>query len=89
MGHNYKDLLAWQKAKRLAVEVYGVTKSFPKQEMFGLTAQIRRAAVSVPSNIAEGQGRLTRGEFKHFLGMAQSADCIPRRSGGGRRLLRT
>jgi four helix bundle protein len=58
----------WQKAKALAVDVYRVTEAFPKTELYGLTSQIRRAAVSVASNIAEGQGRLTKGEFQQFLG---------------------
>jgi four helix bundle protein len=63
----------WQKAKALAVLVYQQTESFPKSETYGLSSQIRRAAVSVSSNIAEGQGRLTRGEFIHFLGMARGS----------------
>jgi four helix bundle protein len=58
---------------RLIAEVYLATKSFPKEEMFGLTNQLRRAAVSIASNIAEGQGRLTTGEFVHFLGMARGS----------------
>ena len=67
MARSYRDLLVWQKAKALAVLVYQQTESFPKSEMYGLNSQIRRAAVSVSSNMAEGQGRLTRGEFAHFL----------------------
>jgi four helix bundle protein len=63
----------WQKARALIVRVYEVTQSFPKNEIYGLTAQIRRAAISVPSNIAEGQGRLTCGEFLHFLGIARGS----------------
>jgi four helix bundle protein len=63
VSHRYQDLIAWQKAKRLATEIYRATESFPKAEMYGLTSQLRRAAVSVPSNIAEGEGRLTKGEF--------------------------
>ncbi len=73
MGSSYRDLLVWQKAKALAVDVYGETKSFPRAEVYGLTAQLRRAAVSVASNIAEGQGRLTSGEFKQFLGQARGS----------------
>ena len=73
MSHRYQDLIAWQKARRLATEIYRVTESFPKTEIYGLTSQLRRAAVSVPSNIAEGQGRLTKGEFCHFLGMARGS----------------
>ncbi|HZQ92977.1 MAG TPA: four helix bundle protein [Terriglobales bacterium] len=73
MGHSYKDLIAWQKARKLAAEVYRVTQDFPVKEMYGLTAQLRRAAISVVSNIAEGQGRLTKGEFIHFLGQARGS----------------
>ncbi|HYE24441.1 MAG TPA: four helix bundle protein [Clostridia bacterium] len=65
--------MAWQKAKLLAVEVYRATESFPRTEIYGLTTQMRRAAVSIPSNIAEGQGRLTPGEFRHFLGQARGS----------------
>jgi four helix bundle protein len=70
MGASYKDLVAWQKAMDLVTDVYKVTRAFPKEEVYGLTSQLRRAAVSVPSNIAEGQGRKGDGEFKHFLRLA-------------------
>lgn len=70
---SYRDLIAWQKSLRLVTEIYRCTQEFPKSEMYGLTAQIRRAAVSVPSNIAEGQGRLSTGEFKQFLGHARGS----------------
>jgi four helix bundle protein len=73
LSHKYQDLIVWQKAKALAVEVYRVTESLPRNEIYGLTSQLRRAAVSVPSNIAEGQGRLTKGEFAHFLGQARGS----------------
>lgn len=73
MGHKYQDLIAWQKAMELAEEVYRLTKAFPKEEVYGLTSQMRRAAVSVPSNIAEGQGRLNPGEFRQFLGQARGS----------------
>jgi len=73
VSHRYQDLIAWQKAKRLATEVYRATETFPKAELYGLVSQLRRAAVSVPSNIAEGQGRLTKGEFCHFLGQARGS----------------
>jgi four helix bundle protein len=66
-----KDLVVWRKAKDLATLVYRETEIFPKPERFGLTSQIRRAAVSVASNIAEGQGHLTKREFRQFLGQAR------------------
>ena len=68
MSHSYRDLVVWQEAKVLAIEVYRYSEQFPKHEIYGLTSQVRRAAVSAASNIAEGQGRLTRGEFIQFLG---------------------
>src|SRR5437899_2880426 len=70
---SYTELIVWQKAMALTADVYRVTKLFPKEEMYGLTSQLRRAAVSIPSNIAEGQGRLTTGEFRHFLGNARGS----------------
>jgi four helix bundle protein len=73
MARSYRQLLVWQKSKALAVLIYKVTEHFPKSEIYGLTTQMRRAAVSVPSNIAEGQGRLTVGEFRHFLGQARGS----------------
>jgi four helix bundle protein len=73
VARSYRELLAWQKAKALAARIYQATEQFPKPETYGLTSQIRRAAVSVPSNIAEGQGRLTPGEFCHFLGQARGS----------------
>jgi len=73
MSHSYKQLLVWQKSKALAVEIYRATESFPKREWYGLTVQLQRAAVSVSSNIAEGQGRLTKGEFRNFLGQARGS----------------
>lgn len=71
MARSYRDLFVWQKAKGLAVRLYRETEAFPKTEIYGLSSQLRRASVSVVSNIAEGQGRLTRGEFLHFLGQAR------------------
>jgi four helix bundle protein len=68
----FRDLIVWQKAIQLAKEVYQVTEAFPKQEWFGLTVQIRRAAVSVSSNIAEGHARQGR-EFCHFLSIARGS----------------
>src|SRR6516225_11885619 len=73
MSHSYKDLIVWQKAKLLAREVYRTTEAFPRSETYGLTSQMRRAAVSVASNIAEGQGRLTKGEFQQFLGHSRGS----------------
>jgi four helix bundle protein len=73
VARSYGELLVWQKAKALAAQIYRATEQFPKPETYGLTSQIRRAAVSVPSNIAEGQGRLTCGEFCHFLGQARGS----------------
>jgi len=70
---NYKDLIVWQKAVSLVTEIYRATASYPADERFGLTSQIRRAAVSIPSNIAEGQGRLTTGEFRQCLGYAKGS----------------
>ena len=58
---------------QLAVEVYKLTKSFPREEVYGLTSQIRRSAISIPSNIAEGHGRLNVGEFRQFLGIARGS----------------
>jgi four helix bundle protein len=70
---SYEDLIVWQLAMKLADAIYSTTAAFPRSENYGLTIQIRRAAVSVPSNIAEGQGRLTRGEFRQFLGTARGS----------------
>jgi four helix bundle protein len=67
MQGTYEDLKVWRRAMDLVVEVYRSTSSFPKQEMYGLTSQMRRAAVSVPSNIAEGKGRFSRKELLQFL----------------------
>jgi len=69
-GKSYRDLMAWQKAMKLVTEIYAKTEGFPKTETFGLSAQMRRAAVSVPSNIAEGQGRDSPKEFLHHLSFA-------------------
>jgi four helix bundle protein len=69
----YKDLIVWQKSMDLAALVYQVTKKLPKEEMYSLTDQMRRAAVSIPSNIAEGQARNSTKEFLHFLRIAQGS----------------
>ena len=67
---SYRELIAWQKAMKLVTRIYELTKAFPREEIYGLTSQIRRAAVSIPSNIAEGQGRDSRKEFLHHLSIA-------------------
>jgi four helix bundle protein len=69
----FRNLQVWQKSMELARQVYRLTKQFPKEEMFGLTSQMRRAAISVPSNIAEGQGRLTDRAFSLFLGHSRGS----------------
>lgn len=73
MVMSYKDLVAWNKAMELVIEIYRVTKNFPKEEIFGLMSQLRRGAISIPSNIAEGKGRLSKGEFRQFLGNARGS----------------
>jgi four helix bundle protein len=75
MIQSFRDLKIWEKSMQLAVVVYRLTKDFPREELYGLTSQIRRSAVSVPSNIAEGQGRLSLGEFRQFLGIARGSNC--------------
>lgn len=70
---SYKDLVVWQKGIALAKLIYQLTKNFPSEEKFGLVAQMRRAAVSVPSNIAEGQARHTTGEFIQFISHAEGS----------------
>jgi four helix bundle protein len=67
---SYRDLIAWQRAMEIAKKVYVVTAKFPKTEMYALANQMQRAAVSIPSNIAEGQARQHPGEFRHFLHIA-------------------
>jgi four helix bundle protein len=69
-GRSYKDLLVWQKAMNLVTNVYNLIKTFPKEEIYGLSGQLRRAIVSVPSNIAEGQGRDSVKEFIHYLSIS-------------------
>ena len=73
MVQSYRDLVAWNKAMDLVTEIYRVTHNFPKEELFGLMSQLRRAVVSIPSNIAEGKGRLSKGEFRQFLGNARGS----------------
>ena len=73
MESGYKKLIVWQKSVNLSLIIYKLTKSFSKEEIYGLTSQMRRCAVSIPSNIAEGSERRTSGEFKQFLGMAKGS----------------
>jgi len=70
---NYRELIAWQKAMDAAEEIYKVVKKLPKMELFAMSDQMRRAAVSVPSNIAEGQARSSKKEFAWFLSVAQGS----------------
>ncbi len=70
---NYRDLVVWQKARKLAVEIYRVTQQFPRVEMFGLTQQMRRAVISIASNIAEGHGRRSSKDILHFLRIARGS----------------
>ncbi len=72
---SYRELIAWQKAMDLVEAVYITTKEFPSEELYGLTSQLRRAAISVPSNIAEGQGRKSTKEFVHHLSIAYGSLC--------------
>jgi len=75
MAHSFRDLVVWQRAMQLTVAIYRLTQKFPREEVYGLTSQIRRSAVSVPSNIAEGHGRLNKGEYRQFLGVARGSNC--------------
>ena len=70
---DFKDLFLWQRAMDLVVEVYDLVKNLPKEELFALSDQIRRAVISIPSNIAEGQGRNSSKEFIHFLSIAKGS----------------
>ena len=70
---HYKDLIVWQKAMDLTDEIYRLVRGLPKEELFSLSDQLRRAAVSIPSNIAEGYGRQTDKEFKQFLSIARGS----------------
>ena len=74
MAQSCQDLTVWQRAMEMAVQVYELTQGFPREEIYGLTSQLRRASVSVASNIAEGRGRISQGEFKQFLGTAQGSN---------------
>jgi four helix bundle protein len=74
MAQSFRELLVWQRAMQLTVAIYRLTQGFPREEVYGLTSQIRRAAVSIPSNIAEGHGRLNGSEFRQFLGIARGSN---------------
>jgi len=69
----FRDLLVWQKAMKVVTEVYQITQSFPKEELYGLTSQIRRSAVSIPSNMAEGYGRNSTKDYLRFLQIANGS----------------
>jgi four helix bundle protein len=73
--HNYKELKVWQKGRELVKFIYELTKNFPKEEVYALTSQVRRAVVSVPSNIAEGAGHFSSKEFSRFLEIAYASTC--------------
>lgn len=75
MGASFKELVVWQRAIELTSAIYQLTNSFPSSEQFGLTNQMRRASVSIASNIAEGYGRCTKGEYIQFLGNARGSNC--------------
>jgi four helix bundle protein len=75
MGQSFKDLVVWQRAIQLSIEIYRLTEVFPVSERFGLISQMRRASVSIASNIAEGYGRSTKGEYCQFLGHARGSNC--------------
>ena len=70
---NFKQLIVWQKSVELAADIYSATKQFPEAEKFGLTNQMRRAAISIPSNIAEGHMRITNKDFRQFLAIARGS----------------
>lgn len=73
MGQSYREMIAWQKAINFVMDIYGATKTFPRDEVYGLATQLRRAAVAIPTNIAEGQARFSGSEFFHFLGRARGS----------------
>lgn len=71
--HGYKQLIVWKKSYQLVLLIYSVTKFFPDEEKFGMTSQIRRAAISIPANIAEGSERKSNKHFAHFIRIAQGS----------------
>lgn len=74
MLRSFRELTVWQKSMQLATVIYRLTQGFPREELYGLASQLRRAAVSIPSNIAEGQGRSGVGEYRHFLWIARGSN---------------
>src|SRR5271156_1871803 len=72
--NSYRDLRVWQRAIELSIAIYKLTADFPREEIYGLTSQLRRAGVSIGSNIAEGWGRASSGEYKHFVGIARGSN---------------
>jgi four helix bundle protein len=72
---SFKDLIVWQKSYKLVLEIYKITKDFPKDEVYGLSQQMRRSAVSIPANISEGYGRQYQKEYRQFLSMAYGSLC--------------
>ncbi|MCC7211751.1 MAG: four helix bundle protein [Candidatus Brocadia sp.] len=72
-SRSYRDLIVWQKSMDLVHKIYIITQSFPREEMYGVTSQMRRAGISIPANIAEGQARNSKGEFRQFPGIAQGS----------------
>ncbi len=75
MAQSFRDLQVWQRSMDLACSIYRLTQEFPREELYGLTSQMRRSAISVPSNIAEGQARNSTGEFRQFLGVARGSNA--------------
>ena len=75
MSQSFRELQVWQRSMQLTVAIYRLSQKFPREEIYGLTSQMRRSAVSIPSNIAEGQGRLNPPEFRQFLGIARASNC--------------
>jgi four helix bundle protein len=73
--HNFKELKIWQRSMDFAVKIYKLTKKFPKEELFGMTMQMRKSSTSIPNNIAEGSGRNTSKDFDHFLAIAYGSSC--------------
>lgn len=71
---SYRDLIVWQRGIQVCTAIYSLTRSFPREEIYGLTNQLRRCSVSVPSNIGEGYGRGSRDQYKHFLGIARGSN---------------